>query len=250
MAILRLVVVLLLATSILPGCGSLPEATQTSAPREGIAWIERQFKTCSGKDCPTPTRKTLALVELPIAKKASTPPIAEPPPKVAPVIRHEEPVTATVLFEFGKSVPSTEGQRALQRLAAIVADFRRIEIDGRTDDIGSHACDIAGRRANMSLYAPDKAMVNGIAAPWMPGDLPTRDWGAIRATYWGIDEKSGAAQFQLGRFDRLARFFASSRAAQHFPPAAPIADPAVTGVPIPTDAVVALPVAAPADGAA
>lgn len=82
-----------------------------------------------------------------------------------------------------------------------------------------YARDIAGRRSNMSLYAPDKAMINGIAAPWMPGDLPTRDWGPIRATYWRIDETSGAAQFQLGRFDQLARFFVSSHAIQHFPPA-------------------------------
>uniref|UniRef100_E6PP67 KAP NTPase domain-containing protein n=1 Tax=mine drainage metagenome TaxID=410659 RepID=E6PP67_9ZZZZ len=45
-----------------------------------------------------------------------------------------------------------------------------------------YARDIAGRRANMSLYSPDKAMINGIAAPWMPGDLPTRDWGATSTT--------------------------------------------------------------------
>lgn len=88
-----------------------------------------------------------------------------------------------------------------------------------------YACDIAGRRANMSLYSPDKAMINGIVAPWMPGDLPTRDWAAIRATYWAVDEKSGTAQFQLGRFDRLSRFFASSRAAQHLPISAPAAAP-------------------------
>ena len=113
-----------------------------------------------------------------------------------------------------------------------------------------HACDIARRRANMSLYAPDKAMINGIAAPWMPGDLPTRDWGAIRATYWGVDEKSGAAQFQLGRFDRLARFFASSRAAQHFPaPAAAVAAPAAIA-PSPADEAAALPAVAPVDSAA
>lgn len=84
-----------------------------------------------------------------------------------------------------------------------------------------HARDIARRRANMSLYSPDKAMINGIVAPWMPGDLPTRDWSAIRSTYWDIDETSGVAQFQLGRFDRLARFFAASRAVQHFPVVAP-----------------------------
>lgn len=93
-----------------------------------------------------------------------------------------------------------------------------------------YACDIAGRRANMSLYSPDKAMINGIAAPWMPGDLPTRDWGAIRATYWGIDDKSGQAQFQLGRFDCLARFFSSSRAVQYFPSPQPVAEAAAAMV--------------------
>lgn len=149
MAILRPIAVLLLATLILPGCGSLPESTQTPAPREGIAWKEHQFKTCSGKDCPTPTRKTLALVELPIAKKEAALPHAELPSKVAPVVRHGEPVTATVLFEFGKCAPSTEGQRALKRLTAITANFQRIEIDGRTDDIGSKAYNdrLARRRA-------------------------------------------------------------------------------------------------------
>lgn len=110
-----------------------------------------------------------------------------------------------------------------------------------------HACDIAGRRANMSLYSPDKAMINGIAAPWMPGDLPTRDWGAIRATYWGIDQKSGDAQFQLGRFDRLARFFASSRAAQHFPTPAPVAE---IGVALAAGAPAVVSIEVPAEGSA
>lgn len=112
-----------------------------------------------------------------------------------------------------------------------------------------HARDIAGRRANMSVYSPDKAMINGIAAPWIPGDLLTRDWGAIRATYWGIDEKSGASQFLLGRFDRLARFFASSRAVQHFPLPAPALEPAATARPIPPDAAVAVSTAVHTDGA-
>jgi len=110
-----------------------------------------------------------------------------------------------------------------------------------------HARDIAGRRANMSLYSPDKAMINGIAAPWKPGDLPTRDWGAIRASYWSTDEKSGAAQFQLGKFDRLARFFASSRTAQHFPHAAPVAEPASAAATSP-NAIVADHDAAPTEG--
>jgi SIR2-like domain len=89
-------------------------------------------------------------------------------------------------------------------------------------DQETYAAEIAARRANMSLYCPDKAVINGIAAPWVPGDLPTRDWGAIRATYWGTDPATNAKRFELGRFDRLARFFASSRASQqHLPPPPP-----------------------------
>jgi hypothetical protein len=80
-----------------------------------------------------------------------------------------------------------------------------------------HARAIASRRANMSLYSPDRAMINGIVAPWRPGDLPTRDWAAIRATYWGSGVNGGTAHFHLGSFDRLARFFASARATQQFP---------------------------------
>lgn len=84
-------------------------------------------------------------------------------------------------------------------------------------DQETYACAIAGRRGNMSLYSPDKAMINGVAAPWLPGDPPTRDWGPIRAGYWSATEKGNAGQFLLGRFDQLARFFASSRSAQSFP---------------------------------
>lgn len=87
-----------------------------------------------------------------------------------------------------------------------------------------YAAEIAARRANMSLYCPDKAVINGIPAPWVPGDLPTRDWGAIRATYWGTDPATNTKRFELGRFDRLARFFASSRASQQHQALSPPSD--------------------------
>ena len=103
------------------------------------------------------------------------------------------------------------------------------------------ACDIATRRANMSVYCPDRAMINGIAAPWMPGDLPTRDWGAIRSTYWSLDGNNQSAQFILGRFDRLARFFATSRAVQHFPAAVPVPASAVPGDMVQPEAQITVP---------
>ncbi len=83
-------------------------------------------------------------------------------------------------------------------------------------DDEQHACDIASRRANMSVFASDRAMINGIAAPWRPGDPPTRDWESIRATFWN---SAGAPPFfTLGRFGLLTRFFASSRSDQFLPP--------------------------------
>lgn len=83
-----------------------------------------------------------------------------------------------------------------------------------------HAAQLGGRRANMSVYARDQAIINGLAAPWQPGDLPTRDWAPIRNTYW---RSSPSAEFLLGGFGDLARFFAASRSVQVFPAvAAPV----------------------------
>tara|TARA_R110002110_G_scaffold405550_1_gene624805 strand:- start:74941 stop:76026 length:1086 start_codon:yes stop_codon:yes gene_type:complete len=112
-----------------------------------------------------------------------------------------------------------------------------------------HARDIAGRRSNMSLYSPDKAMINGVVAPWMPGDLLTRDWGAIRGTYWGCNATDGVPEFQLGRFDRLARFFASSHSTQHFSAIVPMVDTAVAAGSTSSEADVALTAHPSVDGA-
>ena len=76
-----------------------------------------------------------------------------------------------------------------------------------------HACDIGKRRPNMSVYCPDAAMVNGVQAPWKPGDPPSKDWGPIQEGYWD----KATERFRLGQFDVLAKFFASSRSDQTTP---------------------------------
>lgn len=82
------------------------------------------------------------------------------------------------------------------------------------------AVDLATKRSNFSVYARDKAVINGVAAPWSaPGDLPTKDWGPIRNSYWRPSTSGGAAEFQLGAIDAFARFFANSRSPQAFDPA-------------------------------
>ena len=89
------------------------------------------------------------------------------------------------------------------------------------------AVDLATKRSNFSVYARDKAVINGVAAPWSaPGDLPTKDWGPIRNSYWGPSTSGGAPEFQLGAIDAFARFFANSRSPQAFDPA-PVAPPPV-----------------------
>jgi len=157
MALLNPAAVLLLTTSILVGCESVSQALPKALPEAGpkpmasdrIAWIERQFRTCNGTACPTPTRKTLAIVELPVATNEPAPPVAAVQPSPSPVATAAEPATATILFEYGQDTPTADGQRELERLAAISANYSRIELYGRTDDIGGKAYNdrLARRRA-------------------------------------------------------------------------------------------------------
>jgi len=88
------------------------------------------------------------------------------------------------------------------------------------------AVELATKRSNFSVYARDKAVINGVPAAWAtPGDLPTKDWGPIRDSYWRQSVTGGTHEFQLGAIDAFARFFANSRSPQSFDPT-PAAAPA------------------------
>jgi hypothetical protein len=79
------------------------------------------------------------------------------------------------------------------------------------------ACDLASRLPNFSIYAREKAVMNGIPGPWvLPADLPSKDWGPIRASYWGQPNPGEPEEFLLGAMEPFCRFFASSRSAQMF----------------------------------
>lgn len=96
------------------------------------------------------------------------------------------------------------------------------------------ACDLASRLPNFSVYARDKAVMNGIPGPWvLPTDLPSKDWGPIRSSYWGQPAPSEPQQFLLGAIEPFCRFFASSRSPQAFgvTPAAPAPPTAFTAPP-------------------
>lgn len=81
-------------------------------------------------------------------------------------------------------------------------------------------CELAKRRPNLSVYAPDSALVNGIAGPWrVPAELPHKDWGPIRSTYWASPKDGTEPQFSLGAIEAFGRFFAASRSMQAVAPA-------------------------------
>lgn len=139
MAILTRLMGMLGAILALAGCGVLPNAPQLEPVRQGIGWLDRQFKTCADKDCPAATRKTLAVVELPRQPAARTLPIAADPTP-APKDKPFEVVTERIIhFDFGKSLPTDTGLKALRNLVPLASKATRIEVHGRTDDIGSKA---------------------------------------------------------------------------------------------------------------
>ena len=83
---------------------------------------------------------------------------------------------------------------------------------------------IATKQPNFSIYARDQGMMNGVAGRWeIPTDLPSKDWGPIRSTYWGKTDPDGPEHFLIGAIEPFARFFASSRTAQIFAPPLPVA---------------------------
>lgn len=68
------------------------------------------------------------------------------------------------------------------------------------------AVDLARRRPNMSVYAPDEAVIFGTQGKWQPGKLLTEEWENIRRTFWNSEGKKGE-KFLLGDFAALVHFF-------------------------------------------
>lgn len=76
---------------------------------------------------------------------------------------------------------------------------------------------LAVKRPNLSVYARDGAVVSGIAGTWQPGELPNDGWKDIRQTFWQAASQGSEAQFLLGDFAKLARFFALAQAQRMLP---------------------------------
>ncbi len=67
---------------------------------------------------------------------------------------------------------------------------------------------LASSHPNLSVYARDGAIINGIDGRWEPGQPLNEEWEAIRHTFWKVTSATGDGEFLLGDFAKLARFLA------------------------------------------
>lgn len=149
---------------VMSGCASAPELANHDPVRYAIGWINREFLACPESRCPSPTRKTLAVVDIP-ARAQKAPDSVKAVDAVPKVTQHQETVEKrTVHFQFGKAVPTPQGLKAILDLSAVAKTVTRIELDGRTDDIGSKAVNdrLARKRAE---HVRDWLLREGVKAP-------------------------------------------------------------------------------------
>ena len=74
-------------------------------------------------------------------------------------------------------------------------------------------CTLAYARPNLSVYAADGAVINGVAGKWQPGEVQ-KNWADIRPSFWGTRKQGEKASFLLGDFQHLARFCALAQATE------------------------------------
>jgi hypothetical protein len=65
----------------------------------------------------------------------------------------------------------------------------------------------------LSVYGRDAAVISGVHGKWQPCSA-NEEWKEIRQTFWQNGSEDVPAQFLLGDFARLARFFALAQAQQ------------------------------------
>ena len=73
---------------------------------------------------------------------------------------------------------------------------------------------LARSRPNLSVYARDGGIINGLAGRWRPSHRSGADWETIRETFWSGETDEGVGEFLLGDFAELARFLAFVQASQ------------------------------------
>jgi OOP family OmpA-OmpF porin len=149
---------------LVSGCANAPELANHDPVRHAIGWINRQFLACPETECPSPTRKTLAVVDILVRPQKTLDSVkaVDADPKVTPP---QETVEKRVVhFQFGKAVPTPQGLKTILDLPIVAKAATTIELDGRTDDIGPKVVNnrLARQRAE---HVRDWLLREGVRAP-------------------------------------------------------------------------------------
>ncbi len=161
---MRLFLLIVLPTMVTACASTSDQTVHHESVRHAIGWVKRQFQTCEEAECQLPTRKTLAMVELaPKARKQAETTQPDPPAIKEPTVQ-ERIETRTVHFQFGKALPTPQGLKSILALSVTAKTAVRVELDGRTDDIGSKSFNdrLARLRAE---HVRDWLLREGVKAP-------------------------------------------------------------------------------------
>ena len=82
----------------------------------------------------------------------------------------------------------------------------------KTLDKEEAVASMAHSRPNLSVYARDGAIINGVAGNWEPIQPANEEWKSIRDTFWKSDDDNQIGEFLLGDFSKFARFLALTQA--------------------------------------
>ena len=101
----------------------------------------------------------------------------------------------TLLICSGFSFQDSHICAVIDEALAANAHMALVAFQYRSIDVELAAARLAFSRPNMSVYAPDGAIINGVKGHWQPGYSPNEDWEFTRRTFWGTasqDEKSSS----------------------------------------------------------
>lgn len=117
----------------------------------------------------------------------------------------------TLLLAIGFSFRDAHVCAVLDEALAMNANTAVFAFQYQSLEKEAAACRLGFDRPNLSVYAADGAVINGVGGAWRPGEL-AKNWTDIRASFWGARKKGNPSVFLLGDFVHFTRFCALAQA--------------------------------------
>jgi hypothetical protein len=117
----------------------------------------------------------------------------------------------TLLLAVGFSFRDAHVSAVLDEALAMNANTAAFAFQYQPLDKEAAAARLALDRPNLSVYAANEAVINGVRGAWRLGELP-KNWAEIRKSFWGERKAGEPPVFLLGDFVHFTRFCALAQA--------------------------------------